>query len=166
MILVMVYCSKGYGYCQAISLVTCMYLSLFPSPLEISLQQNPEGRQALAAEYERNLPGVILASKEEFFVKMEDLCGLGSSSIIKAVRNLLMLVPTDSRRMQAMEVFSPQAGGGASDDSQANSASPQAVLEQLFSTSGNSPTQLLYNLEVRYREGGEESEGGWREGRK
>ena len=56
--------------------------------------------------------------------------------------------------MQAMEVFSPQAGGGASDDSQGDLASPQAVLEQLFSTSGNSPTQLLYNLEVREGEGG------------
>ena len=65
-----------------------------------------------------------------------------------------MLVPTDSRKMQAMEVFSPQAGGGASDDSQGNLASPQTVLEQLFSTSGNSPTQLLYNLEVRVRGGG------------
>ena len=61
--------------------------------------------------------------------------------------------------MQAREVFSPQAGGGASDDSQANLASPQAVWEQLFSTSGNSPTQLLYILEVR--EGGKE---GRREG--
>jgi hypothetical protein len=95
---------------------------------------------------------VILASREEFFIKMEDLCSLGSSSIIKAVRNLLMLVPTDTRKAQAVEVFTPQAGGGASGDSQGDSSTPQAVLEQLFSTSGTSPTQLLYNLEVRREE--------------
>lgn len=114
--------------------------------------QTAEGnaqRQALAAEQERNLPGVILASKEEFFVKMEELCALGSASIIRGVRNLLMLVPTDSRVTQAMEFFgSTQSGGGASEDSQEKLQSPQMVLEQLFSTSGTSPTQLLYNMEA------------------
>ena len=103
-------------------------LSTFLPPLRLLPPSHANvQRQALAAEHERNLPGLIFASKEEFFIKMEDLCSLGSSSIIKAVRNLLMLAPTDSRKMQAMEVFSPQAGGGAL----------QAVLEQLFSTSGN-----------------------------
>ena len=79
---------------------------------------------------------------------MEELCSLGNASIIKAVRQLLMLVPTNVRIAQAIEVFGPQSGGGASEDSQEKVASPQCVLEQLFSTSGTSPTQLLYNLEV------------------
>ena len=60
-----------------------------------------------------------------------------------------MLVPTDARLAQAVEVLGPaQSEGGASEDSQEKLLSPQAVLEQLFSTSGTSPTQLLYNLEV------------------
>ena len=113
--------------------------------------QTSEGnaqRQSLANEQERNLPGVILASREEFFIKMEKLCSLGSTRVIKEVRNLLMLVPTDSRILQALEVFSPQLGGGASEDLQEKGSTPQKVLEQLFSPSGTSSTQLLYHLEV------------------
>lgn len=95
---------------------------------------------------------MILASREEFFTKMEELCALESASVIKGVRNLLMLVPTDTRVAQAMEAFGPaQSGGGASSgESQEKQLSPKAVLEQLFSTSGTSPTQLLYNLEVSH----------------
>ena len=120
--------------------------------------QTAEGnaqRQALANEHERNLPGVILASRKEFFIKLEELCALGSPSVIWEVRNLLLLVPTDPRVAQAVEVFAPQdVGGGASEDSSPSSQdgsrlSPQMVLDQLFSTSGTTPTQLLYNLEVR-----------------
>lgn len=81
---------------------------------------------------------------------MEELCALCSPSIIKEVRNLLLLVPTDTRVAQVIEVFEPpQLGGGASEDSQGVSCTPQTVLEELFSTSETSPTQLLYNLEVR-----------------
>ena len=91
---------------------------------------------------------------------MEELCALGSPSIIREVRNLLLLVPTDPRVGQAVEVFAPQdAGGGASEDSSPSSQdgscpSPQAVLDQLFSASSNKPTQLLYNLEASRHFGG------------
>ena len=89
-----------------------------PLPMQTPEEGNAQ-RQALTAEHDQGS------------YQMEDLY---SSSIVKAVRNLLMPVPTDSRKMQAMEVFSPQAGGGASDDSQGNLASPQcsktALLDQ------------------------------------
>lgn len=114
-------------------------------------EQTVEGnaqRQALALDHERCLPGVILASRKEFFVKMEELNSLGNAAIIRAVRSLLMLVPTDVCVVQHIETFAPQSGGGASEDSQEKPACAQTVLEHLFSTSGPSPTQLLYNLEV------------------
>ena len=64
-----------------------------------------------------------------------------------AVRNLLMLIPTDHRVADALEVFSHQAAGGASEDPQ-SPPSPQVVLKEYLDTSSSSPTQLLYNLEV------------------
>ncbi len=88
-------------------------------------------------------------------MKLEELCALGSPSIIRGVHNLLLLVPTDPSVMHAVEGFAPQeVGGGASEDSAPSSQdgsrpSPQAVLDQFFSTSRTTPTQLLYNLEVR-----------------
>ena len=72
---------------------------------------------------------------------------MGNAQVIMGVRNLLRLIPTDSRVLQALEAFGPQSGGGASEDSQEN-VTPKTVLEKYFSTSETTPTQLLYNLEV------------------
>ena len=126
-----------------VGVASVLFLYLYEQTAEGNAQ-----RQALALEHERSLPGVILASRKEFFVKMEDLNSLGNAAIIRAVRSLLMLVPTDARVVQDIETFGPQSGGGASEDSQEKPESAQTVLEHLFSTSGPSPTQLLYNLEV------------------
>ena len=98
---------------------------------------------------EKNLPGVILASRGVFFLKLEKLCSLGCPRVTLEVRNLLILVPSNPRIVQALEVFGPHpGGGGASDDSPSEDVSPQAVLDRLLSTSRMSYTQLLYNLEV------------------
>ncbi len=105
-------------------------------------------RQALAEEMERNLPGVLLASRKIFFDKLEELCSLGCPSITAQVRRLLLLVPTNTRILQALEVFGSRPGGGASEDAQQDSASPSSVLADLFSSSRTTSTQLLYNLEV------------------
>jgi len=113
--------------------------------------QTAEGnaqRQALAEELERNLPGVLLASRNIFFEKLEELCALGCSQVTAQVRRLLLLVPTNPSILQAMEVFGPRPGGGASDDARSDSVSPKTVLGDLFSTSRTTSTQLLYNLEV------------------
>ena len=97
---------------------------------------------------ERNLPGVLLASRKIFFDKLEELCSLGCPYVTAQVRKLLFLVPTNSRIIQAMEVFGSRPGGGASDDARPDSSSPSSVLSDLFSTSQTTSTQLLYNLEV------------------
>lgn len=81
-------------------------------------------------------------------MKLEELCSLGSPHVTREVRALLILVPTNTRIIQALEVLGPRPGGGASDDSQSEGISPQFVLEELFSTIETSSTQLLYNLEV------------------
>ena len=112
--------------------------------------QTKEGntqRQALAQEQERNLPGVIMAGRKELFDKLEQLCILGSARVIAAVRNLLMLIPTDRTVSDVLEVFAHQTPGGASEDPD-TPLTPQAVLEKYITPSNTSPTQLLYNLEV------------------
>ena len=112
--------------------------------------QTKEGniqRQALAQEQERNLPGVIMASRKELFDKLEQLCALGSARVITGVRNLLMLIPTDRTVSDMLEVFTHQTPGGASEDPD-TPLTPQAVLEKFITPSSTSPTQLLYNLEV------------------
>lgn len=81
------------------------------------------------------------------FDRLEDLCQLGNSAIIKRVRSLLMLIPTDPRPVEAMEIFTHQASQGASDDPQ-NSGSPHTILRDYFDPSQTTPTKLLYNLEV------------------
>lgn len=114
-------------------------------------KQTKEGnaqRQALAQEQERGLPGVIMASRKELFDKLEQLCILGSARVITGVRNLLMLIPTDRSVSDVLEVFTHQTPGGASEDPD-SALTPQAVLEKYVSPSIASPTQLLYNLEVR-----------------
>ncbi len=101
-------------------------------------------------EMEQNLPGVIMASQPEVFTKLEHLCTLGCSEVTKAVRGLLMLIPTDHRLSEVMDVFThaPLEGAGATED-HATPTTPQAVLTNYFSPTNTSPTQLLYNLEVK-----------------
>ncbi len=59
-----------------------------------------------------------------------------------------MLLPTDRRVVEALEVFMHHAPQGASEDPQ-SPPSPQAVLTKYFDTSSTTPTLLLYHLEVR-----------------
>ena len=59
-----------------------------------------------------------------------------------------MLIPTDHRVVDVLDVFSHQASQGASEDPQ-SPPSPSTVLEDYFSPTNTTPTKLLYNLEVR-----------------
>ena len=72
---------------------------------------------------------------------------MGSSAIITRVRSLLMLIPTDPRPVETMEIFTHQTPQGASDDPQ-NPASPHTILRDYFDPSKTTPTKLLYSLEV------------------
>ncbi len=58
-----------------------------------------------------------------------------------------MLLPTDHRVVEALEVFVNHAPQGASEDPQ-SPPSPQAVLAEYFDASNTTPTLLLYHLEV------------------
>lgn len=114
------------------------------------IQEGSAQRQALARDMEQSLPGVIMATQTEVFSKLEHLCSMESSKVIKAVRGLLMLIPTDHRIAEVMNVFThtPLEGPGATEDPD-TPTTPQGVLGKYFSTSCTSPTQLLYNLEVK-----------------
>ena len=112
--------------------------------------QSAEGvsqRQSMAQEQERSLPGVIISRQKAVFDRLEDLCQMGNSAIITRVRSLLMLIPTDPRPVEAMEIFTHQAPQGASEDPQ-NSASPHTILRDYFDPSKTTPTKLLYSLEI------------------
>ena len=66
-----------------------------------------------------------------------------------AVRNLLSLIPINTKVLEGLEVFvHPDMGPGASGDPRPFPKSPKEVLDELFSTKNVSPTELLYNLEV------------------
>ena len=82
------------------------------------------------------------------FDRLETLCQMGNSAIIARVRSLLMLIPTDPRPVEAMEIFTHQAPQGASDDPQ-NPASPHTILRDYFDPAKTTPTKLLYSLEVQ-----------------
>lgn len=114
------------------------------------MQEGNEQRQALARDMELNLPGVIMATQTETFLRLEHLCSLKSSKVISAVRGLLMLIPTDHMIAEQMDIFThvPLESAGATEDSNV-AISPQGVLTKHLSTMSTSPTQLLYNLEVR-----------------
>ena len=90
-----------------------------------------------------------MASQTEIFSKLEALCSLGSPEVIKAVRGLLMLIPTDTHITEVMDVFThtPLEGAGVTDSAD-TPTTPQAVLSKFFSPANTSPTLLLYNLEV------------------
>ena len=118
--------------------------------LSVSHAQSKEGnaeRQALGLEQERCLPGVVMASSTTTFDKLEELCDIGNPRIIATVRSLLMLIPTDHRISETLEMFTSSTPGGASEDPQ-SPASPQTILDEYFNPSNTSPTKLLYNLEV------------------
>lgn len=89
-----------------------------------------------------------MACRRELFDKLEQLCTLNSARVITGVRNLLMLIPTNHTVSDVLEVFTHQTPGGASEDPDVT-LTPQAVLEKYIAPSSTSPTQLLYNLEVR-----------------
>ncbi len=91
-----------------------------------------------------------MASQADVFTKLEHLCTLGSSDVTLAVRGLLMLIPTDHRLSEVMDVFTHTQleGAGATED-HATPTTPQAVLTDYFGLTNTSPTQLLYNLEVK-----------------
>ena len=72
---------------------------------------------------------------------------MGSSAVIYRSRNLLMLIPTDPRPVDTMEIFTHQTPQGASDDPQ-NPASPHTILRNYFDPAKTTPTQLLYSLEI------------------
>ncbi len=101
-------------------------------------------------EKEQFLPGIIMATQTEVFSKLEHLCTLGSPEVTKAVRGLQMLIPTDHRVSEMMDVFThaPLEGAGATED-HATPTTPQAALSSYLSPANTSPTQLLYNLEVK-----------------
>ena len=98
---------------------------------------------------ERSLPGVIISRQRAIFDRLEDLCQIGDSAIITRVRSLLMLIPTDHRPGEAMDIFTHHAPQGASEDPQ-SPASPHTVLRDYFDPAKTTPTKLLYNLEVSY----------------
>ena len=130
--------------CVPESLTRAQYVTLYHY---VQTKEGNAQRQALAHEQEKNLPGVIMASRKKLFDKLEQLCVLGNAHVITGVRNLLMLIPTDRSVSDVLEVFTHQTPGGASEDPD-SALSPQAVLEKYFTPSSASPTQLLYNLEV------------------
>ncbi len=107
-------------------------------------------RQESMHEKEQFLPGIIMATQTEVFSKLEHLCTLGNPEVTKAVRGLQMLIPTDNRVSEMMDVFThaPLEGAGATED-HATPTTPQAALSNYFSPANTSPTQLLYNLEVK-----------------
>ncbi len=110
----------------------------------------PVDTQASMHEKEQFLPGIIMATQTEVFSKLEHLCTLGSPEVTKAVRGLQMLIPTDHRVSEMMDVFThaPLEGAGATED-HATPTTPQAALSNYLSPANTSPTQLLYNLEVK-----------------
>ena len=59
-----------------------------------------------------------------------------------------MLLPTDSRVVEALEVFMHHGPQGASEDPQ-SPPSPHVVLKEYFDASNTTPTLLLYHLEVQ-----------------
>ena len=70
--------------------------------------------------------------------------------ILMAVRNLLSLIPINAKVLEGLEIFvHPGLGPGASGDLRPSTNSPQAILEDFFSTKSISPNELLYNLEVK-----------------
>ena len=96
---------------------------------------------------EKSLPGVILSRQKAVFDRLEDLCQMSSSSIIFRVRSLLMLIPTDPRPVENMEIFTHTTPQGASEDPQ-SPASPHTVLRDYFDPAKTTPTRLLYSLEI------------------
>ncbi|CAI8010592.1 Ubiquitin carboxyl-terminal hydrolase 24, partial [Geodia barretti] len=104
-------------------------------------------RQSLGQEQEKSLPGVILSRQKAVFDRLEDLCQMSSSSIIFRVRSLLMLIPTDPRPVENMEIFTHTTPQGASEDPQ-SPASPHTVLRDYFDPAKTTPTRLLYSLEI------------------
>ena len=73
-----------------------------------------------------------------------------SYRIVMAVRQLLSLIPVNHSITEALEAFihPTSSSQGASEDSR-SPPTPQMVLNEHYDASGVSPTQLLYNLEVR-----------------
>ena len=110
---------------------------------------------------EQTLPGVILASDPKIFQRLEQICCLGDvpvgggdqlecglrSKLIRGVRSVLLLVPTDPRVRSSLEGFSLHSPKGASDDTH-TPLPPDAILKDYLDASHISPYQLLYNMEV------------------
>ncbi|XP_019864038.1 PREDICTED: uncharacterized protein LOC109593374 [Amphimedon queenslandica] len=90
-----------------------------------------------------------MANEKDIFTKLEQLCQSGEPRVIEAVRTLLSLIPINQKVLEALEVFvHPISTEGASEDTRLP-PTPAAVLSDFYDASKVSPTQLLYNLEVR-----------------
>ena len=111
---------------------------------------------------EQALPGLILASDPKTFQRLEQICCLGDipvggggqmecvlrSKLIRGVRSVLLLIPTDPRVRSSLEGFSHHSPKGASDDTHTSLLPPDAILKDYLDASRISPYQLLYNMEV------------------
>ncbi|XP_065904481.1 ubiquitin carboxyl-terminal hydrolase 24-like isoform X2 [Dysidea avara] len=117
---------------------------------KLEREEGQQQRAQLAAEFERALPGVMMASERSVFIKLEQLSCMTDSRIVQAVRNLLMLLPTDSKVLEELDRLtqSPPTDGASDDISKGNTQSPTVILQNLFDPSKVPATKLLYHLEV------------------
>eukprot|EP00731_Ephydatia_muelleri_P019119 Em0011g1159a len=74
--------------------------------------------------------------------------GVLRSKLIRGVRSVLLLIPTDPRVRSSLEGFSHHSPKGASDDTHTSLLPPDAILKDYLDASRISPYQLLYNMEV------------------